>query len=69
MHIGKPLVRQDGFLLMFLASLYGIQYGGNITIYQSPLTLTALLHVDLINVAYISRHALLSGHHDVALSE
>ena len=33
-----------------------------------PFILTALLHIDLINVA-ISRRVSLSGHHDVALSE
>ena len=44
-----------------------------ICFYQSPFTLTALMHVDLINVAYptlpISRHVPLSGPHDVALFE
>ena len=36
-------------------------------IYQLPLTLTALLHADLINVGYlISQHRSLSGHDDVA---
>ena len=34
--------------------------------YQSPLILTALLQIDLINVA-ISMHVFLSGHHDAAL--
>ena len=36
--------------------------------YQLNLILTALLHVDLINVAY-SRHVPLSGPDDVALFE
>ena len=36
--------------------------------YQLPLILTALLHVDLINVAYLP-HASLSGIHDIAFYE
>ena len=36
--------------------------------YQLPLILTALLHVDLINVPYLTACAL-SGHHDVAFFE
>ena len=36
-----------------------------IVVYQLPLILTALSHVDLLNVAYV-RHVSLFGHHDVA---
>ena len=39
-----------------------------ILVYQFPLILTALLHVDLINVTFLT-HVPLSGHHDVALFE
>ena len=37
--------------------------------YQLPLILTALLHVDLINVAYFTACVSVSGIHDIAFYE
>ena len=44
-------------------SVYTVYHSG-ISFYQSSPILTALLHVDLINI--VSRHVPLSGHHDIA---
>ena len=54
--VGEP--RDSTSVLEALPGIHG---------YQLPLMLITLLHVDLINVAYLM--ACLSGHHDVALLE
>ena len=69
-HQMKKQRRQDGVneddLLEIKQDISSLRY--DIQYYQSSLILTALLYVDLINVAFL-RHLPLSGHHDVALFE